>query len=956
MMTQNRYSEADVDFRVMNGFIGIDPNFIRKMNFCCICFNIRSIKKNWSTFLAEIQSILCFVDIICLVEINLKEEEENAYYEINGFNAEFYNRKETTGGGIAMFIKNGIRYERSILETTSYENLIIKIEDNEGTKFIHAIYRPPKRKISEFIEEMDRNIKHEKYTIVLGDMNINIKNSSNPQVLKYMEVMASKGLTNVILQSTRIDVSAGSSTIIDHIFVTISNQDIISALIETDISDHFATMYATTNHTKRVLDNEMNVRIDQRKANQIIQQTNWQELCYETDVERLYNLFVEKMNSIYVQARTVITIKNNRQNKPWISPEIIALCKTRDTLYKRWRNNPRNKSYELQYKQFRNVLNKNINNIKCEFYKNQFANAKNDPKKTWNILNEILGRKKKSIDEVIINNFPANKTSKAIAEDFSDHFSSQALKIVHSCNSRTLIHQDLHIAHSIYLEKASELEVLNMLTSLNTNKGPGADNVRAVDLKQNAVSLAPVIRAIINQSLDQCYVPKALKRALIRPIFKGGVKTKLENYRPIAILPVVEKCLEEIVVRRLNSFITKYKILQPNQYGFQKGKNTGKLLGEFTNVVNVGLNKNHHVLVMFVDFSKAFDTIDHIKLIEALNKIGVRGNIAKWLKSYLSERSTSVKIVNDVSEETRSDFGVPQGSKLGPILFILFTNELLRVFIRATAFAFADDIAIIVKHNCLATATTIMQEEFDKLTKWCHDNGLVVNADKTKLMHIRIPSQPEASIRIYLQNNDCPATTKREHIQVVKSIKYLGIVIDDHFIWQDHILKIRSQLKSAMFAMVYLKRYTSTDVQKQVYYALVESRLRYGVLAWGNASKTHTDKLISLQRRIIKTINTNRVNFKVLDVKGIFKMTAILEYYDDHRFQQPICHNRNTRRRQQGLLEIPGNINVYGKRQLSCAMPTILNKIPNNLKNIINFKKRKKKLKEFFLINNFVIC
>lgn len=351
------------------------------------------MRKNWNTFLTEIESTLCYVDVICLVEINL-EEGENAFYKISGFNAEFFNRKGTTGGGIAMFIKDGIRYERSFVETLSYENLNIKIEDKEGSKFIHAVYRPPKCKITEFIQEIDRNLKHEKETIVLGDMNINMRNSSDSQVQKYKEVMASKGLTNVILQSTRIDVSAGSSTLIDHIFATISKQDMKSALIETDISDHFATMFATTNHIKRVVDNELNVKINQRKVNQLIQQTNWQEMCCENDVERLYNLFVQKMNSIYTQSRTVMTNRKNRQNKPWITAEIIALCKRRDVLYRKWKNNPRSKCYELEYKQFRNTLSKNIQNVKCLFYKNQFFSAKNDPKKTWKLLNEILGRKK----------------------------------------------------------------------------------------------------------------------------------------------------------------------------------------------------------------------------------------------------------------------------------------------------------------------------------------------------------------------------------------------------------------------------------------------------------------------------------------------------------------------------------------------------------------------------------
>lgn len=274
---------------------------------------------------------------------------------------------------------------------------------------------------------------------------------------------------------------------------------------------------------------------------------------------------------------------------------------------------------------------------------------------------------------------------------------------------------------------------------------------------------------------------------------------------------------------------------------------------------------------------------------------------------------------------------------------------------KSTAFAYADDIAIIVKHKCLDTAVATMQDEFNIVSRWCHDQGLVINAVKTKLMHIRMPRQPEVSINIYHQNEDCPTTTKSDAIEVVKTIKYLGVIIDDHFLWHEHVNKIRMQLKSAVFAMVYLKRYTSAEVQKQVYLSLAESRLRYGILAWGNASKTHLDKILNLQHRLFKIINTNHFNLKVLDVNGIFKMTALLQYYDDQRYQQSLRHNQHTRRRAQGLLEIPETFNVYGKRHPSYAIPTIMNLLPANLKNIVNFKKRKKDLKDYFLNTHNVI-
>lgn len=273
---------------------------------------------------------------------------------------------------------------------------------------------------------------------------------------------------------------------------------------------------------------------------------------------------------------------------------------------------------------------------------------------------------------------------------------------------------------------------------------------------------------------------------------------------------------------------------------------------------------------------------------------------------------------------------------------------------KSTVFAYADDLAIIVKHKCINTAVSIMQDEFNSVSRWCHDQGLVINAVKTKLMHIRMPRQPEVSISIHHQNEDCPTTTKSDAIEIVKTIKYLGIIIDEHFLWHEHVNKIRMQLRSAVFAMVYLKRYTSAEVQKQVYLSLAESRLRYGILAWGNASKIHIDKILYLQHRLCKIINTNNTTLRVLDVNGIFKMAMLLHYYDEQRYQQRICHNQNTRRRAQGLLEIPETFNNYGRRHPSYALPELMNQLPANLKNIVNFKKRKKDLKLYLLTLHYV--
>lgn len=283
-------------------------------------------------------------------------------------------------------------------------------------------------------------------------------------------------------------------------------------------------------------------------------------------------------------------------------------------------------------------------------------------------------------------------------------------------------------------------------------------------------------------------MPNRLKTSIIRQIYKTGCKIDYNNYRPIVILSVVEKILEEIVVKRLRAFLEKYNIIHPNQFGFQKGKNINKLLGNFSNYINSCLSQNMHCLALFIDFSKAFDTLSHKKLISMLERIGIRGVTINWFKNYLDCRSYRVKINNLTSEEIKIDCGVPKGSKLGPILYIIYANEMLKYLNSSKIFTYADDTAIIVSNQNIQQATNLMQNQLDITNKWCHDNGLIINASKTKLMHIKPKHLPETQINLTIHNTNClhnktknPTNnidTCTTTIETVKTYKYLGVFVD----------------------------------------------------------------------------------------------------------------------------------------------------------------------------------
>lgn len=696
---------------------------------------------------------------------------------------------------------------------------------------------------------------------------------------------------------------------------------------------------------------------------------------HESNTNYLYNQFCNKFSEIYKNSNTNKKHIKIRSANPWINDEIVKYCEFRDKLYTKWQNNLKNKKYEKEYKKFRNWVTKKIIFEKNNYYKQKFIENRFDLRATWQIINEIIGKKNSNIDEFIIKNFK-NQNLVEILNNFALNFNYNVKKIIHTCDINTLNYSNTSISNSIYVENTTEIEIFNILKTLNVKKGAGIDAIRAKDLKNNALHLTPIITKLINSSLNQAIVPDILKTSIIRPIYKNGDKSDVNNYRPISILPVMDKILEEVVVRRLTHFLEKYKIINKNQFGFQKGKNINQLLGNFSNQINGFLSKQLHVLVLFIDFSKAFDTLEHSKLLDILERNGIRGNILNWFKNYLYCRNYCVKINNSNSKKINYNCGVPQGSKLGPILYIIYANDMMKCLKEESTYAYADDTALVISHRSLTDATQIMQDQLNIATKWCHDNGLVINANKTKLMYIKPPHIINTRVEIKFHSIDCLHKqcnmtnyndTCTTTIEMVNTYKYLGVYIDNSFKWKSHIDYLQKKLRAASYMLYHLNNCASYDVLRQAYYSLAESYIRHGITAWGNVKYKST--LQKTQNRLLKILlkkqswqNNNFIQsstqhydtdniakvLHILEIKNIYHITIIKEF-SNNNFLHPIDHIHNTRTKSQGRYKINRFKNEYGQNTLDVTLPTLLNKIPIHILNTKNKHKRIKLVKKYLI-------
>lgn len=241
-----------------------------------------------------------------------------------------------------------------------------------------------------------------------------------------------------------------------------------------------------------------------------------------------------------------------------------------------------------------------------------------------------------------------------------------------------------------------------------------------------------MIARIINKCIDQAIWPDALKAAEIVPVYKSGDVHEISNYRPISLISNIAKIFEKAIHGRLLKFLNKHKILNINQFGFQKGINTSNAMDKVLHEIYSSINKNKAVVATFIDLQKAFDTVDHKLLFTKLEKYGIRGLALRLLKSYLTNRTQKVKINDTLSEATTVEIGVPQGSVLGPLLFLIYIND---IFVVSTyIYAFADDTVILSMENTWCDAVSLMNEKLNNLSDWFIANKLSLNVKKTELM------------------------------------------------------------------------------------------------------------------------------------------------------------------------------------------------------------------------------
>ena len=895
------------------------------------------------------------------------------------------------GGGVGFLVHNELHYKTKTDIKLAYESDLeyhfIELKTKKRNMILGSMYRPPQSKEKAFLKDYEKLIGciadlKDKDLVIGIDHNMDLlKASKHTNTQKFLDYNLGMNMLPVITKPTRITDT--SATLIDNILISNKLQcDYEPGIIISDLSDHLPTalklknvkqdMRQTQTTTYRTITPET-IKL----LNEDLKEYQWEEILKPLGTDEAFNALQNVLKTHMDKHMPLKTKKRtNRQQmkEAWIIKGIEKSMKKQKQLYIRHISKNATENDHKKYKEYRGMLQRIKRNAKITHYQKKCIDFKNETKKLWEIINTMIGRtrsKESTIESLRINNlltYDANKLTDTfcnffanVGKEYANKIPTSNYKIDHYLNK---IPQN---QKSLFAVPTTKTEIQRIISNLQSKNSSGHDEVSNKILKGISTGVSIPLSILANKSLSEGIFPTEMKKADTIPLYKSKDKNDKNNYRPISLLLTMSKVLEKVMYNRTYNFLNHTNQLFTSQYGFRTGHSCQEAIAELVGKITRNNDMGCHTIGVFIDLSKAFDTLEHRVLYEKLAIYGIRGVTLDWFKSYLTNRQLRVKCLISSTQQTEYsnykpvEYGTPQGSCLGPLLFLIFINDLHRNLVHCNDIQFADDTTIYKGHRSMRYLKWCIEDDLANISDWFKANKLTLNLSKS--VYMIFSKKNHEDIDLSLGDTKLPMVT---------STKFLGIWMDQKLKWKEHLSKFNSKIKRNLTLLKIGNKHLNTNTKKVLYYAQIYSHLSYGIILWGNmVSNTQLLNLQKLQNKAIKIVDTQEgspekiyIKHEILKINEIIKVeNCKLMYKLEHNIlpgKLPTLFNTDNKgkslEKNHSYNTRTKNIPKLSKAQSKIYLNSFLNRcvtdyqtVPIALRELTNIKLFSKKLKYLIL-------
>lgn len=795
-----------------------------------------------------------------MVESEIQLDEYNHFSTLSNSNR--------TGGLIVYFNKLWqVNLLCEIVCDSKYWITAYNVKYQEKVMIIAAVYRSPSSQEADFYEAFEEVVEticeRNADIIITGDFNVDWDKSSCYKN-KLEQIFNDNGLKQLVQEFTR--VTNNSRTIIDYV-ISNSPKIKVNNSIKNKISDHEIIEINVEHYNTKLKKQEIDVfKYNKRLFNREIRAIMKFDESSELNSNVFY--FDECLESTIRNFCIKKTISGDNFGKKWFNRQLRHLKYEKIRKY----NKAKVVNTELawsNYKIARNIYKAQLNREKTKYINNKISFTNNQKEMWKNIKNLVLKKSYCDIQSVIFSDIEY-KNSHEIAENFNNYFVNSIKEIRDNIETVQYINNVELNNTKFEFHMITTIELKNICKSLKKKDDYNKVNINII--LDNWDVMGNILLNIINKSLETGIFPESWKTSMITPIEKITKARNCEDFRPINTLKLCEKILEKVVKVQLEEYLEGNNILSKYQSGFRGGFSCETAVNYVINRWK-NIDKNKKVMAMFLDFKRAFETIDRDILIKKLFNYGIRNIELKWFQSYLTNRTQITKVNNVKSNKINNEYGVPQGSVLGALLFIIYINDLPSVVKRNEIVLYADDTLIFNESETDEQCNIKLMEDMINVNTWLKMNKLKLNENKTKIMEINVINSTNFEI-----NNKV--------IEKVDKIKYLGCIIDKHLNFKDHIEYLCKKVGKKIGFFKRIRKKVTTITAINIYNAIIKPHFEFcSTILYTCCADSQLERMQKLQNKAMRSIiGCNRFTpiqhmlqtLKWLDIRQRLQLNTLL--------------------------------------------------------------------------------